>query len=329
MSAMPRPNGETREGMPLHRESMKRRTFLALFGAAAFWPRRMAAQAAGTPGPLVSASWLRSHLGDSNLIVLDIRSAADSGSSEDFSNGHIPGAIPSDFVTAGWRIARGDLPLMLPPAWQLEALIGGLGIDETSTVVVVPAGTDVNDFGAAARVYWTLKVSGLKNTSILDGGFAAWRAAPENPVETATRDPSPTIFSVKIDGAMLVGSGEVESIVHSGKATLIDARPASYYLGRDKVPVVRMFGHIPGALSLDSAIFYDARRNHLKSARELAKIASRLPKGPIVTYCNSGHWSATEWFVLSQLLHRPDVRLYSGSMIEWTADPRHPVDIKP
>lgn len=323
------PEWRYREDTPPRWWSMKRRIFLALFAAAAFWPRRMAAQAAETPSPLVSVSWLRSHLACRNLVVIDIRSAADSNTSEDFSKGHIPGAIHSDFATAGWRTARGDLPLMPPSARQIEALIGGLGIDETSNVVVVSAGTDVNDFGAAARVYWTLKISGLKSVSILDGGFAAWRATPENPVETTVRDPSPTIFSVTLDGAMLVGSGEIESIVRSGNAILIDARPANYYLGRDKVPVVRMSGHIPGALNIDSAVFYDAKRNRLKPVSELARIAARLPRGPIVTYCNSGHWSATEWFVFSELLHRSDVRLYSGSMIEWTADPRHQVDSRP
>ena len=46
----------------------------------------------------------------------------------------------------------------------------------------------------------------------------------------------------------------------------------------------------------------------LPSSMKLAKIASILPEGPIVTYCNSGHWSATEWFVLSEVLHRTDVK---------------------
>ncbi len=50
---------------------------------------------------------------------------------------------------------------MLPSIAQLEKLIGELGIDEDSKVVVVPAGVSATDFGAAARVYWTLKVAGV------------------------------------------------------------------------------------------------------------------------------------------------------------------------
>ena len=44
------------------------------------------------------------------------------------------------------------------------------------------------------------------------------------------------------------------------------------------------------------------------------------PIGPAVAYCNTGHWAATDWFVLSELLGRKDVQLYYGSMVDWTSD---------
>jgi thiosulfate/3-mercaptopyruvate sulfurtransferase len=310
---------------------MRRREFITLLGGAmTAWSRAALAQSAGALteniAPLVSVSWLNSRRGEKNLVVLDIRSADDGPAFDEFSKGHIPGAIHSDFDTAGWRVSRRGLPLMLPVVRQLEALIGDLGIDEASHVVVVSAGIDATDFDSAARVYWTLRVSGIRNVSILEGGFAAWRTAPEAAVETGMTQPSPTIFAVTIDKKPVAEVGDVETIEQTGGATLIDARPASYFSGREKVPAVKAYGHIPGALSLDSAAFYDTKTNRLKPKAELAKIASFLPRGPIVTYCNSGLWSSTDWFVLSELLHRPDVKLYYGSMIEWTSDPRHRVD---
>lgn len=169
-------------------------------------------------------------------------------------------------------------------------------------------------------------MSGVDNVAILDGGFAAWRAAPGYPLAMTTTEIVPTIFPVKIDKTLLAESTDFESIARSGGATLIDARPAGHYSGHDKVAAVKALGHIPGAVNLDSAVFYDASRNRLKPKTELARIASALPKGPIVI---SGHWSATVWFVFSELLHRSQVRLYYGSMIEWTADPRHPVETTP
>ena len=82
----------------------------------------------------------------------------------------------------------------------------------------------------------------------------------------------------------------------------------------------------PGAVSLDSATFYDARTNRLKPQAELASLAaSAVPVGPTVAYCNTGHWAATDWFVLSEVLGRKDVKLYYGSMVDWTSDASRPL----
>jgi len=114
-------------------------------------------------------------------------------------------------------------------------------------------------------------------------------------------------------------------VERDANATLLDARPASFFEGRQKAPASKAYGHIPGAINLDSAAFYDPATNRLRSKEQLAAIASKLPEGPVVAYCNTGHWAATNWFVLSVMLGRPDVRLYDGSMVEWTADARRPV----
>ncbi len=41
---------------------------------------------------------------------------------------------------------------------------------------------------------------------------------------------------------------------------------------------------------------------------QLAALAEKaVPAGPAVAYCNTGHWAATDWFVLSEVLGRKDV----------------------
>ena len=274
--------------------------------------------------PLVSATWLKQHLNDPDVFVLDVRSAIDGGGSQAFQKGHIPGAIHSDYDKAGWRVTRGGVPFMLPTLPELEKLVGELGIDEDTHVVVVPAGVHFTDFGAAARTYWTLKVAGVAKVSILDGGYAAW-VADKNETESGPSKPSPKIFSATLNKALLAEAGEVQKIEQSGGATLIDARPASFFAGKQKAPAAKAYGHIPGAVNADSATFYDAQTNRLKPQAELAAIAATLPDGPAVAYCNTGHWAATDWFVLSELLGRKDVRLYYGSMVEWTSDASRPL----
>jgi thiosulfate/3-mercaptopyruvate sulfurtransferase len=294
-----------------------RRVFVAaavVFIAAAAMP--------ASAQPLVSVEWLKNHQSDPSVVTVDVRSKIDGGGAEAYARAHVPDAIHSDYDKAGWRVTRNGVPFMLPTAAELEKLIGETGIDEDSHVVIVPAGVSATDFGAAARVYWTLKVAGHPSVSILDGGFAAWQAAGY-PVESGTVAPSPKIFTLHFDERLLAQLVEVE---HNEHATLVDARPASYFNGKEKAPAAQAYGHIPGAINLDSATFYDPVTNRLRPKDQLAWIAARLPSGPVVAYCNTGHWAATDWFVLAAVLGRSDVRLYDGSMVEWTAaNPHRPV----
>src|SRR6202162_3321867 len=280
--------------------------------------------AAAYAQPLVSAAWLNGHLRDANLLVLDIRSAIDGSKPEAFAQAHIPVAVHSDYDKAGWRVTRNNVPFMVPTTPELEKLIGDLGIDENSHVVVVPAGVDVLDFGSAARTYWTLKFAGVGNVSILDGGLAAWKTAGL-PLATGAQAPSPAIFTATIDNTILALASEVETIEKSGGATLVDARPVSFFLGKEKAPAAAAYGRIPGALNIDSAQFYEPATNRLKPKPELATIAGEVPAGATIAYCNTGHWAATDWFVLHELLGRKQARLYAGSMVEWDRNASRPL----
>ena len=275
--------------------------------------------------PLVSVDWLKANLSDPAVIVLDIRSAIDGGGAAAYAAGHIPGALHSDYDKAGWRVTRNNVPFMVPTTAELEKLIGETGIDEDNHVVIVPAGVHASDFGSASRVYWTLKLVGHPNVSILDGGVAAWKAAG-NSLETGVNKPQARIFTATLDKRSLAEVAEVEKLVQNGGATLLDGRPERFFAGREKAPASKAYGHIPRAVNIDSATFYDPATNKIRPRAELEKIVSSLPAGPVVSYCNTGHWASTNWFVLSEILGRPDVRLYSGSMVEWTNDEHRPIE---
>ena len=265
--------------------------------------------------------WLNEHQGDPAVVVLDVRSAIDGGGAEAYAEAHIPGAVHSDYDKAGWRVTRNGVPFMLPNKAGLEKLIGETGIGADAHVVIVRAARERDPFRRRRAGLLDPQDHSHPAVSILDGGFAAWQAAAY-PVESGKVTPAPRIFTVKLDDRLLA---EVEAVERNSNATLIDARPPSYFSGKEKAPASKAYGHIPGAINIDSASFYDPVTNRLRSKEQLAKIAASLPAGPVVAYCNTGHWAATDWFVLSAVLGRPDVRLYDGSMVEWTADPHRPV----
>jgi thiosulfate/3-mercaptopyruvate sulfurtransferase len=299
-----------------------RRAVWRLIAAVAFSAALVGSATASDP--LVSAAWLRVHGADNNLVVLDIRSAIDGGGAKAYAEAHIPGSVHSDYDKGGWRVTRNNVPFMVPTTAELEKLIGELGIDEAAHVVVVPAGVSSLDFGAAARTYWTLKYSGVSEVSILDGGVAAWKAAGY-PSESGTHAPTPAIFTAKIDRSILIEAPEVEALEQKGGAHFIDARPASFFLGKEKAPASKAYGRLPGAQNIDSAKFYDSAANRLKPKAELVAIAKAVPDGQVVAYCNTGHWAATDWFVLHELLGRKEAKLYAGSMVDWTSNPSRPI----
>lgn len=52
------------------------------------------------------------------------------------------------------------------------------------------------------------------------------------------------------------------------------------------------------------------------------------PQQPSVVCCNTGQQTAGAWFVLSQHMSNPQVRLYDASMAGWTAEDRPVVGVR-
>jgi thiosulfate/3-mercaptopyruvate sulfurtransferase len=271
--------------------------------------------------PLISPDDLARRLNEPNLLVLDVRSGR-----EAFEAGHIPRAAHSDYAD-GWRVARGGAGGLLPDA---SALFGRLGLRPEHHVVVVSAGASANDFNAAARVYWTLKVAGHPNVSVLDGGFSGWTRNGNRPTETGPAQPRPASqYQVRIDPTLRAETADVQQAIEGRSATLVDARGLAAYEGSEKSPQARIGGRLPGAVLADFTKGYDSSSNRLKPRQELENLFAGVPEGEAISYCNTGHSAAGDWFVLSEVLGRPGVKLYDGSMTEWTQDPARPVETGP
>lgn len=273
---------------------------------------------------LISTQVLDARLGEAGLVILDMRSGG--GARAEFAAAHIPGARHTDYAADGWRARVGNAPGMLPNRDHLTALFSRLGLAADQSIVVVPAGGGVSELAAAARIYWTLKACGLHPIAILDGGMAAW-LAEGRPTESGTPvitpgsfTPTPAAPEVRADAAAVL------SAMEAGES-LLDARSPSYFAGLEKAPEAGAAGHIPGALNIDYTLAYDPLRQRLRPRAELDRLFAAVPATPVVSYCNTGHTAALNWFVLSEVLGRPGIRLYDGSMTDWTQDPDRPVAV--
>ncbi len=291
---------------------MRRWTWAVLAALAAFVATPI--QAAE---PLVDADWLHAHLDREDLVVLDVRNAIDGGSREAFRTGHIPGAVYSNYLKAGWRVTRDDVPGQLPPVGELEELIGGLGIDNDDHVVVVAGGTSALDMGSATRVYWTFKVLGHDEVSVLNGGHKAYAA--KYPLESGSAKVTPVRFAADFRPGLVASRESVAAALKDG-TPLIDNRPEKQYRGGAKHPAATRPGTLPGArnvpeskLTVDGGTFVPAER-----VAELLNTAGLNGSGAAITFCNTGHWASLGWFAVSEILGNKQARVYDGSMTEWT-----------
>lgn len=299
---------------------MKKSISIILKSAAfALLASAIAGSAALAADPLVSTDWLKSRMDSEEIVVLDLRTKIAKSGKDDYLKAHIPGAVWSNYPGA-WRTDRDGVTGVIPSVEKLEAYLSELGVSEEKTVVLVPAGKGSTDFGIATRIYWTLKYLGHDEVSILDGGWKAWQQAG---LETEAGDvvPEGDLFIAEPREGLLVSTDDVNGLV-GGKALLVDGRPLQQFLGKEKHPDAKRYGRLPGAITLDQNLFYDAKAERLMPLDEIRATvpASFAPDADIVSYCNTGHWAATNWFVLHELLDYENVRLYDASMVGWTVD---------
>lgn len=279
-----------------------------------------------TSQPLVDTQWAKDHLSDDKIVFIDLRNKIDGGNYETWLEGHVPGSVHSDYLNAGWRVGRDDVVGLLPTEADFSALAQKLGVSADSHVVLIPAGVNSTDFGSAARAYWTFKVFGHEAVSILDGGYAKWAKDFPNLIEQGARvAPFAGNFVARFDDAAYASTTGVQAVLGKDDVLLLDARTEEQFIGEAKHGKALQAGHIPGAVLQSQADAYNASTNQLKSVAELTQIYADHADKPIISYCNTGHWAATNWFVLSEVLGRKDVKLYDGSMVEWTANSENPL----
>jgi len=277
--------------------------------------------------PLVDTLWAKERLSDDKVVFIDLRNKIDGGNYETWLEGHVPGSVHSDYLNAGWRVGRDDVVGLLPSEGDFSALAQKLGVSADSHVVLIPAGVNSTDFGSAARAYWTFKVFGHEAVSILDGGYAKWSQDFPNLIEQgAGIAPLEGDFIARFDDAAYASTTGVQAALGKDDVLLLDARTEEQFIGEAKHGKAFQAGHIPGAVLQSQADAYNADTNQLKSVAELTAIyADHSNDKPIISYCNTGHWAATNWFVLSEVLGHKDVKLYDGSMVEWTANSNNPL----
>ncbi|HTM29406.1 MAG TPA: sulfurtransferase [Rhodanobacter sp.] len=238
--------------------------------------------------------------------------------------GHVPGAVFADLerdLSDMSRVPEGLGRHPLPLATAFSAVLGRWGWTPGMQVVSYDAGPGAL---AAARLWWLLRLAGVREVAVLDGGIAAWQAAGQ-PLETAVRARTPTEVTLAYDTRQVIVD---HATLHAAPAPLlIDARAAARYRG-DVEPLDRAAGHVPGARNRP---YVDNLRadGHFKSPAQLreefAAVLGDTRPDQVVHMCGSGVTACYNLLAMEHAgLHGS--RLYAPSWSGWVSDPARPVE---
>ena len=251
---------------------------------------------------LIESKWMRAHLDDENLILVDVRSPLL------FQQGHITRAvnIPTDQT-----YRQDDHTDLLGSISHIQELFGRAGVNRETNVILYDDGTFID----AGRAFWVFEVYGHRRVAVLNGGYLGWKSAGYD-ITKKVAPRRPTKFIASIQPEKLATRLHARLAIEDDNKVLLDARPRAEYLGEESKS--HRFGHIPKAVSVP----WDLNINHVngvpvsKSLPELENIYKEFGKDKqIITYCNKGRQSSISYFVLRRLGR--NVAHYDGSWFEW------------
>jgi len=174
-------------------------------------------------------------------------------------------------------------------------------------------------------VAYLLERSGLKDISVLDGGYAGYKAS-----DNVTKEfPKYSVgkFTVKDNPSVRVSLNDVRKLIGKPGVVFIDPRPEKLFRGEENIWIRN--GHIPGARNIPWVTFTDAKNPHkLRSLDEIKKILADkkiVPENDIIVSCSTGREATLQYVVLKHLLNYPKVRIYEGSWTEYSTQKDLPV----
>jgi thiosulfate/3-mercaptopyruvate sulfurtransferase len=269
--------------------------------------------------PFVSSDWLGQNLTIPGLLIIDVRSATDYGKA------HIPNAVNVSINL--WAVNKNGLLRELPAENDLLGLMRSIGIKEDSKVVVVGKGVSDFDRADAVRVAWTILVAGVKNASVLDGGFLKW-LDEKRAVTTELPQLQPGDYKGRINLSALASKKYLLSKIE--KSIVVDSRLPELFFGMTTESWALKPGHIKSAANLPAPWAFQPN-GLLRSQSELESMANGVigknKTKEIITYCGVGAYASVWSYILTELLGYKDVKVYDGSMQEWVIDPAGPITI--
>ncbi|TSD48015.1 sulfurtransferase [Rhodococcus sp. KBS0724] len=280
--------------------------------------------------PLIDSETLSQLLPGGNVVVLDVtvhfppaRFDGDYRPESGYAGwteAHIPGSRHVDLMTT-FSDRGASLHFTKPTAEQLALDLAAAGIGADATIVIYDQGS----MTWASRLWWVLRNAGI-GARVLDGGLAAWTWHGFAVESGEERTPAQSVAAWDVADLDLWADRDDVAAVSTGEqpGTLVCALAPEQFAGTEKTRYSRR-GHIPGSRNLSAKSLLDDNGLMLP-ATDLASRAHVLSASvaPIIIYCGGGVSACLT--ALSLVMSGYDaIKVYDGSLEEWTADPTLPM----
>ena len=218
------------------------------------------------PQYLADPTWLREHLGDANLVVVDLDAEAG------YLRGHIPGAV---FLDNNYERNPETSWVDTMPPERFADVCQGLGIGDSTLVVAY----DNNMSLHAARFWWTLSYFGHKNVRVLDGGWRHWVSESGEVAFDRSSPLGGAVFTPRVDRSLIAEFDEVRAGCSIGgqnadETVIWDTRTSAEYSGT--VSRNKRAGHVTGAVHLDWMDLMDRNSHRFKPPADIRKMLDEV-----------------------------------------------------
>ncbi len=283
------------------------------------------------PHYLVETDWLEEHLNDANLRILDcnvLLVPEDAGGFRmesgrpAWGEGHIGGSDFADFTT-DLSDQNSTLPLMMPPLDQFADALSRYGVSAQTRVILYDNLYNI----WAARTWWMLRAVGFDNAAVLNGGWQKW-TQEGRPVTTDPPTHARGQFAATPRPGVMANKLDVLSAIDTHSSCILNALTAEDHAGVGGLIQYPRPGRIASSVNVSFYDLVDQDTHAYLSAEQLRRkfeAVGATSGKPVITYCGAGIAASSDAFVLA-LLGMDDVAVYDGSLMEWAADARLPME---